>query len=44
MALSRVRFPDPVRLVKVIWHQEKNEGAVSSGLERYRELISFVRV
>ena len=44
VALSRVRFPHSVRLVKVMWHQEKNEGAVSSGLERYRELISFVRV
>ena len=38
------RLADPVRRVKVIWQQEKNEGAVSSGLERYRELISFVRV
>ena len=44
VALTRVRFPDPVTLVKVTWHQEKNEGAVSSGLERYRELMSFVRV
>ena len=37
-------FPDPGRLEKVIWHQEKNEGAVRSGLEQCRELHSFVRV